>query len=161
LDQRLSDDLDAAVEELRKSALDLFGVDLHVLPALPTLAPNRAFHFAPRDVAWTSIGSLHRHGRRKIQQHLRDQLDPTISKHVGRARADLQDRLRETTRQFLSTLRSRFDEHAEHLQDALAGADNLNRLTTAEVAVLREQLETQRSTLEALIHDLADTRRLR
>jgi len=160
LDARLRDDLQRATDDLRQAAADLLDIELHITPAITNLAASPRFHYVPPGAAWRTPGVVRGHlpgvlGRRRTIQRLHDQVRALVPKHVGRARADLQQRLQETTRQFLAMLSRQYDNHAARLHAALDAAAQLNGLAAADSAALRRQLDARRASLEALAQELS------
>jgi exonuclease VII large subunit len=159
LDARLRGDLQRATDDLRQAAAELLELNLHVTPATTRLAPSPRFHYVPPGSTWGAPGLTRRlsgfSSRRRIIQRLHEQVRELVSKHIGRARADLQQRLQETTRQFIAQLTTRYDDHAARLHAGLDAAAQLNDLAAAGSAVLRAELGVRLGSLEAVVCVLA------
>jgi len=110
--------LDEAAGDLYAEVLDLLGVRLHSqVPIIPELdLTAMRYDFGP-DIGWNqpAVAWLRTHvprsvARRRTVALLRDEAPRLVDKHVGRARADLQQRLTGVSRHLTRVVAASFDE---------------------------------------------------
>jgi small GTP-binding protein len=136
LDSRLSRDLKAELDAVRDAAADLLGLELAVRGPEERLAPDRRFFYSVSenvDQAELLAGAIRRRlpgefGRRLAREHVLGEIRDIAERQIGRARADLQHRLAEATRQLILDLGRRYSASTDRLARALQTA-----------AVIREQ----------------------
>ncbi len=140
LESRLTRDLEAELGAVRDAAAELLGLELAMSGRAERLAPDRRFFYPAGenvDQAELLAGAVRRRlpgrlGRRLARDHVLGEIGDLAGKQIGRARADLQYRLAEATRQLTLAVGRRYSGST----DRLAGA-----LETA--AALREQAAGQ------------------
>ena len=150
-DTRLAADLTAALDVLRDSAAELLGLDLAVPGPGGRLAEDRRFFYTTgEEVGQTELlaGALRRRlpgepGRRRAREHLRREASALVKSQVGRARADLQYRLAESSRALARSVERRYAEATGRMQAALEAAAEL-RTASAAAAAGRERELAQR-----------------
>lgn len=153
LDVRLRADLDHALDELRPAARELLGVELTVQPAEVALAPSQRFFYQfhiELDAAGMLVAGL-RHrlpgqlGRSRATKYLLELMSRLARQQVGRARADLQQRLAVTTAAIGLALTERYADHGTRMAEALDTAGRLESAgseeATAELARLADRRE--------------------
>jgi hypothetical protein len=146
LDGRLAGDLDRELDTVRASASELLGLDLKVPSPGQHLAPDLRFFYTLReDVGQAELlaGAVRRHlpgraGRRRASEYLRREAGHLAASQTGRARADLQYRLAEATRELSRAVRGRYADSAGRLQAALRAAAEMRQVTD-DGARLRDQ----------------------
>lgn len=151
LDGRLADDLQAELDAVRDAAAELLGLSLTVPGAGERLAPDlRFFYLVAEEAGQTELlaGAIRRRlpgeaGRRRARAYLRRETAGLVPQQIGRARADLQYRLAEATRQLVRAVETRYAEGTGRLESGLRTAGAL-RETTAEEAAQRDQKLAQR-----------------
>lgn len=157
-DERARAELTAALADLRAAAAELLGVTL-TLPAADAqlVEPHRFFYVTTENVDTAELlaGLVRRHlpgemGRRRVAGRLRTELRTYVPQQVGRARADLQARLDESTRQLVRAVDERYRQTTAHLHSALEAAGRLSHATGEESARLRAELNARREALLAI-----------
>jgi small GTP-binding protein len=146
LNGRLAGDLDRELDTVRACAVELLGLDLTVPSPGQHLAPDLRFFYTVREEAGQTellAGVLRRRlpggaGRRRAREHLQREARHLAESQTGRARADLQYRLAEATRQLSRAVRGRYAGSAGRLQAALRAAAEIRQVTDDE-ARLRDQ----------------------
>jgi GTP-binding protein EngB required for normal cell division len=138
LSEQLSGELRAELAAVRDAAAHLLGLDL-ALPATGLRLetdPRFFYSFDERvDQAELLAGAIRRRlpgemGRRHARQHLSGLAPELVDRQLGRARADLQYRLAEATRQLVADIRRSHRGSTERLAAALDRAAQI-RLGTA------------------------------
>jgi small GTP-binding protein len=140
LGQRLLSDLEAELAAVRAAAADLLGLELSLPASDERLPDSRSFFYTlDEHVDQTELlaGAIRRrvpgeYGRRLARRALLDQVDQLVDSQIGRARADLQYRLAEATRQVIADVRDRYAVSAERLTAALDRADVIRGQTSQE-----------------------------
>jgi small GTP-binding protein len=140
LDGRLTRELTAELDAIRGAAAELLGLELTMPSPGDRLAPDRRFFYSVDekvDQAELLAGAVRRRlpgqaGRRLARYHVLGEAGDLVARQIGRARADLQYRLAEATRQLILAVGRRYSVSTDRLA---AG------LTTA--AVLRDQTADQ------------------
>lgn len=162
-DERVRGRLSELLADLRKAAEELLGVRLTLPASDVELVESRRFFYVTHetiDTAELIAGLVRRHlpgelGRRKAAARLRSEAGSFVPQQVGRARADLQARLDETTRQLTRAVARRYDDATGHLRRALDAASRLGEVSGAEAERIRRGLADRRDALEALRAELA------
>jgi small GTP-binding protein len=149
LDDRLTRDLAAELGAVREAAAELLGLELTAPGPPERLAPDRRFFYVVAesvDQAELLAGAVRRRlpgelGRRLARDHVLGEVRDQAERQIGRARADLQYRMAEATRQLVLAVGRRYSGGTDRLARALQTA-----------AVLREQTAGQAaSTLADLV----------
>ena len=141
LDERLTDVLRAELDSVRQAAATLLGLELAVAAPAQRLAPDLRFFYQVAEQAGQTellAGAIRRHvpgeaGRKRAREHVRREVFALVPQQIGRARADLQYRLAEATRQLVRSVNERYAAGTGRLESALAEADELRGATAAEV----------------------------
>lgn len=158
LDARLRDGLDRDLADLRPAAKELLGIELTAEPADVALAPSQRFYYQFRidlDAAgMLASGIRHRlpggFGRTRAARYVLEQMDLLSRQQVGRARADLQERLATSTRSMRAALTERYADHSRRMLDALDAAADLVSADAAQRTTLLERLAARRQQLTSL-----------
>lgn len=103
LHERISTDVSAAIDDIRAAGRTLLEIDLTLAYEPPALPESTRFNFDFNEDAGSTellAGSIRRHlpaplARRRAMAWLSRDVTDLIERHVGRARADLQERLAE------------------------------------------------------------------
>ena len=135
LDGRLTRDLTAELDAVRDAAADLLGLELTVTGPEDRLAPDRRFFYSVAenvDQAELLAGAVRRRvpgelGRRLARDHVLGEADDMAERQIGRARADLQYRLAEATRQLVLAVGRRYSGSTDSLARALETAAGSSR----------------------------------
>ncbi|MGH3493514.1 MAG: dynamin family protein, partial [Sciscionella sp.] len=163
LEKRLRVDPDGRLAELRPAARELLGIELTAPPAQAGLFVAKSFHYvssAEPDQAATIRDRLPgAYGRRKALDHVVERVDARTRQHVGRARADLQYRLAETSRAFTAALAARYGDYTERLRGAISAATDSSATTVEEQTSKRGQLAGRAALLAELRSALDPTPR--
>jgi hypothetical protein len=122
--------LDAAIDDIRRAAAELLGVDL-TAPAPHLSLPDEGtfrFDLAP-EVGWNQpvtsavrrriLGSV---GRARMRRFLRDEAARLVDKHIGRARSDFQTRLNHLARDLRSVADQAYTRRQTRLREVLDAA---------------------------------------
>ena len=157
--RQLTSELLAELTAVREAAAEYLGLDL-TLPATGLrLEPDRRFFYSydePVDQAELFAGALRRRlpgqaGRRLARQHLAELAPAFTDRQLGRARADLQYRLAEATRQLLADVRDSHLSSTERLRAGLERAAKIRADATGEAdRQLAELAERARRLRQAL-----------
>lgn len=158
LDQRVRDRLGQDLDAFRDSVADLLGVAL-ALPqdGGPLVAnPRFRYHFS-ENVGQTELlaGMIRRHlpgtaGRERARAHLVTEAASLVPMQVGRVRADLQQRLQDSTHQMVGALTARYDAVARRLDSALEQSEQQPRDADDRTAVLAYEERTLRQIVAGL-----------
>lgn len=130
LDQRVSERLSGHIAAAREAASSLFDL---ALPAAPTPvgltgATRFSYRFSADPGQVDALPATIRHrmpggiARRQVRRYVLDRAASLLDRHIGRARADFQDRLAETGRRLAAELNRRFEEAVGRLADAATAA---------------------------------------
>jgi len=169
IDERLAAELEAELAGVRGAAADLLGLDLAVPSPGDRLAPDVRFFYTLDehvDQAELLAGAVRRripgeYGRRLARQRLLAEVSELTGSQIGRARADLQYRLAESTRQLISDLRRRYAESTQRLSAALDRADAIRsdagRDSERQLAFLAGREQALRRVLSRLDSGTATT----
>jgi small GTP-binding protein len=162
LDSRLGRDLTAELDAVRDAAADLLGLELAVGGPEQRLAPDRRFFYATGehvDQAELLAGAVRRRlpgafGRRLAGEHVLGEVRDIAELQIGRARADLQQRLAEATRRLILDLGRHYSAStgglARALQTAAAIRDQTAGQAEGRLAVLTGRERALRAVLTRL-----------
>jgi len=140
LDERLAAQLRAELDAVREAAADLLGLALAVPGPGDRLAPDlRFFYVVGEQAGQTELlaGAIRRRlpgeaGRRRAREYLRRETADFVPQQIGRARADLQYRLAEATRQLIRDVEARYTDSTRRLEKALSAAAAQREATAGE-----------------------------
>lgn len=130
LSRRQQEFLDDAVSDLREIAREMLGAHLHGSAETVSLPDTSGFSytFGP-EASWNEpvTSAVRRHlpgtlGRRRVTAYLQSDAERLVSKHIGRARSDLQRRLEEAMRTLTASVHTTFTQHADRLRVAVEAA---------------------------------------
>lgn len=154
-------DTTAQLDLARQAVRDVFDLTVNLESVEPALAPDARFHFdfspgqswdPPLKDVWAGLRSRQAR-RRRIRTAVLSSIHPMADRQVGRARADLQQRLDETGRDLARSLEHSLSQTIEQLRaplDAAAeGADSAVR----QARLL--QLSDEETALQSLLAQLA------
>jgi len=155
VDARLAASLEAELNVLRDSAVELLGLDLAIPEPGRRLAENRQFFYATaEDVGQTELlaGAVRRWlpgelGRRAAREHLRREAPGLIESQVGRARGDLQYRLAEATRALVLQVEQRYADGTSRITSALQAAAELREASAAGAGRTESELARREAAL--------------
>ena len=155
LDERLADDLRGELDAVRNAAAELLGLSLSVPGPGERLAPDLRFFYLVTDQAGQTellAGAIRRHlpgeaGRRRARAYLRRETADLVPQQIGRARADLQYRLAEATRQLIRSVQSRYTDSTGRLENALRSAAALREATAEETEQRDRELAQRQEAL--------------
>jgi hypothetical protein len=160
--ERAQSALGEAAGNLYAEVLDLLGVRLHSqVPIIPEPdVTGMRYDFAP-DIGWNqpAVAWLRTHAPRAVARRrtvalLREEARRLVDKHVGRARADLQQRLAGANQHLPRVVAASFDELTGDLAAGRDAVQDLGRRTEAENREERRHLETRRRAIEELTRQL-------
>ena len=164
LDARLTADLRAELSSVRDAAAELLGLTLTVPGPGQRLAPDlRFFYLVAEQAGQTELlaGAIRTRlpgnaGRRRARAYLHRETAGLVPQQIGRARADLQYRLAETTRQLVRAIGARYAESTFRLESALRTAATTRVATTEDAARLDHELAARQQALSRVLALLAD-----
>lgn len=169
LDARLRGGLDRDLADLRPVAKRLLGVDLAFRSVDTALVPSRRFFYTPARADEEAVGMLAagvRHrlpgaaGRRRSERFVLAEMDRLGRQQVGRARADLQERLNTSSRNMRNSLADRYAAYGNRLRAALDAGTDMVRSDAARGEVRRTYLHARLHTLTDLLgrvrHDVTE-----
>lgn len=167
LDARLTADLRAELSAVRDAAAELLGLSLAVPGPGQRLAPDlRFFYLAAEQTGQTELlaGAIRTRlpgdvGRRRARAYLHRETASLIPQQIGRARADLQYRLAEATRQLVRAIGARYTESTFRLESALHTAATMREATTEDAARLDHELAARQQALCRVLVLLDDATR--
>ncbi len=121
-------------------------------------APDlRFFYLVAENTGQTELlaGAIRRHlpveaGRRRARAYLRREVDELVPRLIGRARADLQYRLAEATRQLARATTARYTEGTGRLENALQSATARWETTAGRTAQQDHELATRQQALDRI-----------
>jgi len=159
LDGRLTRDLMAEMDAIRDAAADLLGLELAAAGPQDRLAPDRRFFYSVGenvDQAELLAGAVRRRvpgelGRRLARDHVLGEAGDLAERQVGRARADLQYRLAEATRQLVLTVGRRYSGSTDRLDRALRTAAELREQTAGQAEGKLAELGGREQALRAIL----------
>ena len=155
LDARLTSELQAELDAVRDAAAELLGLTLAVPGPGERLAPDlRFFYLAAGQAGQTELlaGAIRRWvpgeaGRRRARAYLHREAASLVPQQIGRARADLQYRLAESTRQLVRAVGDRYAESTGRLESALRTAATAREAAADDAAQLDTQLAGRQRAL--------------
>jgi GTP-binding protein EngB required for normal cell division len=155
LDARLTTDLQAELDAVRDAAAELLGLTLAVPGPGDRLAPDlRFFYLTAGQAGQTELlaGAIRTRlpgeaGRRRARAYLHREAASLVPQQIGRARADLQYRLAEATRQLVRAIGARYAESTFRLESALRTAAAARQTTADEAARLDRELAARQHAL--------------
>jgi len=158
LETRLAGELNSELDAVRGAAAELLGLDLAVPgPGRRLAADLRFFYTLREDVGQSELlaGAVRRRlpgelGRRRARDYLRREAWNLAGSQVGRARADVQYRLAEATRQLTRAMHRRSAEGTGRLQAALVTAAQLREVTAAEAGQRDRELARREDALRGV-----------
>jgi Dynamin family len=158
LDARMIEDLRAELAAVRAAAADLLGLALTMPGGAERLAPDlRFFYLVAENTGQTELlaGAIRRHlpgeaGRRRARAYLRREVAELVPRLIGRARADLQYRLAEATRQLARATAARYTEGTGRLENALQRATARWETTAGESAQQDRELAARQQALDRI-----------
>ncbi len=158
LDARMIEDLRAELAAVRAAAADLLGLALTMPGGAERLAPDlRFFYLVAENAGQTELlaGAIRRHlpgeaGRRRARAYLRREVAELVPRLIGRARADLQYRLAEATRQLARATVARYTEGTGRLENALQRATAGWETTAGETAQQDRELAARQQALDRI-----------
>jgi small GTP-binding protein len=164
LDARLTADLQAELSAVRDAAAELLGLTLTVPGPGQRLAPDlRFFYLVAEQAGQTELlaGAIRTRlpgnaGRRRARAYLHREAAGLVPQQIGRARADLQYRLAEATRQLVRAIGARYAESTFRLESALRTAAITRETTTEDAARLDHELAARQQTLSRVLALLDD-----
>ena len=156
LDARTIEDLRAELAAVRAAAADLLGLALTMPGGAERLTPDlRFFYLVSEDAGQTELlaGAIRRHlpgeaGRRRARAYLSREVAELVPRQIGRARADLQYRLAEATRQLVRTVEARYAEGTGRLEHALHSATARWETTAGETAQQDRELAARQQAID-------------
>jgi hypothetical protein len=160
---RLNAGLEAEPSEVRDAARDLLGLELALPAPVLRLQPDRRFFSDVSehvDQAELLAGAVRRRlpgsvGQRLARERVRAAVPEVADRLLGRARADLQYRLAEATRQLLADLRDRYRGSTERLEAAVRGAAAIRTESAGECERRLAGLAARQDALRAVLSRLA------
>ena len=159
LDARLTEELQAELDAVRDAAAELLGLDLAVPGPGERLASDlRFFYLVAEQAGQTELlaGAVRRWlpgeaGRRRARAYLHREAASLVPQQIGRARADLQYRLAEATRQLVRAVGERYAESTGRLESALRTAAVARTATAGDVARLDADLVGRQQALDHVL----------
>lgn len=158
VDARMIDDLRAELAAVRAAAADLLGLALTMPAGAERLAPDLRFFYVVSDEAGQTellAGAIRRHlpgeaGRRRARAYLRRETAELVPRQIGRARADLQYRLAEATRQLVRAVETRYAEGTGRLENALQSATAHWEITAGQTTQQDRELAARQQALDRI-----------
>jgi hypothetical protein len=159
LDSRLTKDLQAELGAVRDAAAELLGLTLAVPGPGERLAPDlRFFYLTGEQAGQTELlaGAVRRRlpgeaGRRRARAYLHREAASLVPQQIGRARADLQYRLAEATRQLIQAIGERYADSTVRLESALRTAAAVRESTADDTARLDDRLAARQQALDHVL----------
>ena len=159
LDDRLTRDLAAELGAVRDAAAELLGLELATPGPQERLAPDRRFFYSVAesiDQAELLAGAVRRRlpgelGRRLARDHVLGEVRDQAERQIGRARADLQQRLAEATRQLILAVGHRYSGSTDRLARALQTATVLREQTAGQAAGTLAELAGREQALRGVL----------
>jgi hypothetical protein len=159
LDQRARGDLRAELAAVREAASDLLGLALAMPQNAERLAPDPRFFYQVADQAGQTellAGAIRRHlpgqaARHRARAYLRRTTAALVPQQIGRARADLQYRLAEATRQLAAATAARYTDGTSRLERALDAATGSWGATAADATQRDRELAGRQQALDHVL----------
>jgi len=155
-------DLAAQLTDLRTAARDLLDIELAVDPGAALLRPGREFwyDFDPRIGFGPPVPEIARKalpGRaRRVRTRLLEEIPQLADRQVGRARADLQQRLQESVRTAVAQLRRQHNDTLGRVRAALDDAATISEAAAEEQQRRKADLATRTTALSGVSARLTD-----
>jgi len=157
--QQFNRELLAELTAVRGAAADLLGLDLALPAASLRLEPDLHFFYSfdeRVDQAELLAGAVRRRlpgeaGRRLARQHLLGLVPELTDRQLGRARADLQYRLAESTRRLLADIRHSHRDSTERLTAALDHSARIRAESAAEGERQLAELKARERALQQVL----------
>ena len=164
LEERLTEDLRTELDAVREAAAELLGLALTVPWPGQRLAPDlRFFYLVAEQAGQTELlaGAIRTRlpgeaGRRRARAYLHREAASLVPQQIGRARADLQYRLAEATRQLTRAIGARYADSTFRLESALRTAATARQATIADTQRLDHQLAARQQALSHVLMLLDD-----
>ena len=160
-----AEDLAAQLTDLRAAARDLLDIELAVNPGAALLRPGPTFwyDFDPHIGFGPPVPEVARKaipGRvKRVRTRLLDEIPQLADRQVGRARADLQQRLQESVRTAVAQLRRQHNDTLGRVSAALDDAAAINQAATGEQQRRRADLTARTTALNGVSARLMDATR--
>ena len=159
IDARLTGQLAAELDAVRDAAAELLGLDLALPGVGERLTPDRGFFYSVAenvDQAELLAGAVRRRlpgqlGRRLARDHVLGQVRDLAGSQIGRARADLQYRLAEATRQLIQAVGRRYAASTDRLASALEMAATLRGQRTGQAESRLSELARREQALRGVL----------
>jgi len=155
-------DLAAQLTDLRTAARDLLDLELGVNPGTAVLRPGREFwyDFDPRVGFGPPVPEVARKAvpgkAKRARTRMLDEIPQLADRQVGRARADLQQRLQESVRTVVAQLRHQHDDTLGRVGLALDDATAISNTAAKEQQRRRADLAARTTALRGLSARLTD-----
>lgn len=164
LDHQLGERLTEHVSAVRQAASTLFKMELGQLAGSGRLVASRRFAYSfGADVGQTEAAAAAvrarlpgAFGRRRVTRHVLRRATELLDRHVGRAQADLRERLSQTQRGMLRELDLRFDAGAGWIAGTLQDAVALRAGQSAPLESARASAAARRDAAHALGRELQE-----
>jgi hypothetical protein len=164
IERRVTRDLEAELAAVRDAAAELLGLELAVPAPAGRLTAGREFSFSVAeqvDQVELLAGAVRRRvpgqwGQRLARDHLLGEIDDLAARQIGRARADLQYRLAEATRQLIAAVGRRYADNTDRLAGALETAAALRDQSAKPAAGHLAELADRERELHAIVARLDD-----
>jgi small GTP-binding protein len=161
IQQRVTADLDAQIGELRDAARELLDITLTVQPDTQLLQASQRFWYAfdrPIVLEVPLAATVRRFAPGRAQRaktRVLDEIPDLADRQVGRARADLQHRLRESIHTLLATLTKEHQNALGRVQTAMADAMTLSTASSSEHQARQGELAVRVTALRNVLDELA------
>ena len=155
-------DLAAQLTDLRTAARDLLDLELGVNPGTAVLRPGREFwyDFDPRVGFGPPVPEVARKAvpgkAKRARTRMLDEIPQLADRQVGRARADLQQRLQESVRTVVAQLRHQHEDTLGRVGLALDDATAISNTAAKEQQRRRADLAARTTALRGLSARLTD-----
>jgi len=157
-------DLAAQLSDLRTAARELLNVKLAVDPGAALLRPSREFwyDFDPR-IGWAPpLPAAARKAlpgnAKRVRKRLLDEIPQLVDRQVGRARADLQQRLQEGVRTAVAQLHRQHNDTLGRVEAALEAAAAISDTAAEEQQGRRADLTARTMALSGVSARLTDAK---
>jgi len=155
-------DVASQLSDLRTAARDLLDIELAVHPGAALLRSGREFwyDFDPR-IGWglplSDVARKALPGKaRRARTRLLDEIPQLADRQVGRARADLQQRLHESVLSAVAQLRRQHDDTLGRVEAALDDAATISDAAAEEQQGRRADLAARSTALGGVLTQLMD-----
>jgi len=158
-------DLDAQLADVRAAARDLLDIQLAARARSQLLRPTDRFwyDFDP-GVGWelplSNVARKALPGKAKrARAHVLDEISELVDRQIGRARAELQQRLRDSVRAVVGDLRRQYDDTLGRVSLALDDATAISATATEERQRSRCDLAARAAMLSSVLARLEEPAR--